>query len=283
MIEFYQNIPLETDPVAFSIGSFHVNWYAIMYIVAFFCSLALVFWRIKKNEDKVFVSKKSTKEKMLFFSDLFLVGFFGMILGGRLGYALLYEPSYFLGNPLRLFYPFDQASGEYVGISGMSYFGAVFGTIPSVYLFLRAKKMDFWKVADFAIPAISAGYIFGRIGNFINGELFGRPTLSILGMDFDGNGILRHPSQLYEAFFEGMILFAILWFLRNKSAFDGQLILFYFMAYSFFRFFMEFFREPDVGDFLFGQMLTTGQIYATLLFFGSFLLYFRKSTKGGII
>jgi phosphatidylglycerol:prolipoprotein diacylglycerol transferase len=141
----------------------------------------------------------------------------------------------------------------------MSYHGGIIGVIIMSVLFCRKRKFDFWKFADLISPAIPLGYTFGRIGNFINGELFGRVTAVPWGMYFplDPTQSLRHPSQLYEAFFEGIFLFAVLWALREKKLFDGALLGFYIFGYGFIRFMIEFFREPDymVGPISIGQFL----------------------------
>jgi len=197
----------------------------------------------------------------------------GVLLGGRLGYVLFYNFPYYIQNPLEIFLPFDFNNCSllvaycFTGFYGMSYFGALIGAILAGYIFSKKYKLNFWLLADFVVPAIPAGYFFGRIGNFLNSELYGRITDVTWGMYFrSGGNVLRHPSELYEAFFEGLILFIILILLSNKLRnklrnyyFSGVLFLVYIFSYCFFRFFLEFFREPDSQLGLFFSWMTLGQ------------------------
>ena len=150
----------------------------------------------------------------------------------------------------------------------MSYHGGLIGVLLGSILFCYRRKINFWNFADLMIPAIPLGYTFGRIGNFINGELYGRVTTVPWGMYFplDATGQLRHPSQLYEAFFEGIFLFAVLWGIRKKSLFNGFLLSLYLIGYGLVRFFIEFVRKPDfqlgfiTGPFTMGQILCFAMI-----------------------
>ena len=158
----------------------------------------------------------------------------------------------------------------------MSYHGALLGILLGSYVFLRIKKINFWKWADFVAPAVPVGYFFGRIGNFLNGELYGRVTDSSLGMYFTNSPLLlRYPSQILEAFFEGIILFAILWSIRNKNFFPGKIFSIYLLGYGFFRIFSEIFREPDpqigliLGYFTLGQLMSLIMIIAGAVIFVS--------------
>jgi phosphatidylglycerol:prolipoprotein diacylglycerol transferase len=203
----------------------------------------------------------------------------GVLLGARLGYVLIYNFVYYLQHPLEIFLPFSFADGiRFIGISGMSYHGGVIGVIIMSVLFCRKRKIDFWKFADLICPAIPLGYTFGRLGNFINGELFGRATTMPWGMYFplDATNTLRHPSQLYEAAFEGILLFIILWLLRKKTGVDGSLLGLYIFGYGLARFIVEFFREPDfaVGLISIGQFLCLLMMLA-----GIMILTWLKNTK----
>jgi len=251
MLEFYQNLPSKIDPVFFQIGSFSIYWYSIMYLVGFGTVSGILYWRVIKKENFY-------KWENIF--DFILYSFLGGILGGRIGYVIFYNLDYFWNNPLKIFFPFS--SDGYTGIYGMSFHGGVIGFVLTALIFCRKKKINFWQMADFVLPAIPAGYFFGRMGNFINGELYGRATDKIWGMYFD-DGILRHSSQLYEAFFEGIVAFIILWIVRNKFlAQKGFIMGLYLITYGIFRFVIEFFREPDwqlgfiVGNFTMGQILS---------------------------
>lgn len=250
-ISLWQNLPAQITPYLFSIGSFQLRYYSLMYIVAFVIVYFLVIYRIKKEE------LKYTSENI---QDYLVWAMVGVLLGARLGYVLFYNLDYYLDHPLEIFLPFTFSDGiRFTGISGMSYHGGVIGVAVMTALFCRRHNFNFWKFADMISPAIPLGFTFGRIGNFINGELFGRVTTMPWGMYFplDPGGHLRHPSQLYEAFFEGIFLFAILWIIRKKPSFDGALLGLYLFGYGFVRFMIEFFREPDymVGAISIGQFL----------------------------
>lgn len=285
MLESYQNIPSNIDPIVFSIGSFSIRWYAVCYLVAFLFVTALVFWRVARGEDRgVLPASFGERGRRVLYFDLLWMGlFFGVILGGRLGYVLLYNPSYYLMDPLSIISPFDAVSGKYVGIFGMSYFGALIGIFVFSQIYLKLKKINFWKVADFMVPALSGAYFFGRVGNFINGEVFGRKTDFILGMRFGGETFLRHPSQLYQAFLGGIFVFAILWAVRNRKSFEGQILLTYLMLYSSARFCLEFLREPGYGEYVLNNLLTKGQLFSILMLVVSGWIYFQKRGKDAII
>jgi phosphatidylglycerol:prolipoprotein diacylglycerol transferase len=251
LINAWQQIPAHITPYLFSLGSFQLRYYSLMYIVAFVIVYFLVMHRIKNEKYKY------TSENI---QDFLVWAMVGVLLGARLGDVLFYNFDYYLYHPLEIFLPFTFSDGiRFTGISGMSYHGGVIGVIIMSVLFCRKHKFDFWKFADLISPAIPLGYTFGRIGNFINGELFGRVTSMPWGMYFplDPTQSLRHPSQLYEAFFEGIFLFAVLWGLRKKKLFDGALLGLYIFGYGFVRFMIEFFREPDymVGPISIGQFL----------------------------
>jgi phosphatidylglycerol---prolipoprotein diacylglyceryl transferase len=213
--------------------------------------------------------KPTKKFQSDFLLNFLIYVFIGLLIGARLGYVLFYDLKYFLENPLAVVSPFNVA-GEFVGIYGMSYHGGLLGALLLGWIFCKKRGINFVQMADFVVPAVPAGYFFGRLGNFLNGELYGRATQKWWGMYFpsDISGILRHPSQLYEAFLEGIILFLILWSARSRLKLKGQLLGLYIIGYSFFRIICEFFREPDpqIG-YLFG-FLTLGQI---LSFFGLIL------------
>ena len=151
----------------------------------------------------------------------------GVIVGGRLGYVLFYNLAYYLRHPLEIFLPFRWEGGfAFTGIAGMSFHGGLIGVLFGAWLYVRRNRLDYREVADLFAPAVPLGYTFGRLGNFINGELFGRATDWPIGMYFPGapDMALRHPSQLYEAFFEGLVLFALLWALRRRDMPRGAML-----------------------------------------------------------
>jgi phosphatidylglycerol:prolipoprotein diacylglycerol transferase len=255
----WRHIPANLSPNLLEIGSFQLRYYSLMYLAAFGCTYFLVMHRIRRERYPY------TAEQI---QDYFVWAILGVILGGRFGYVFFYNLGYYLKHPLEIIFPFEFEGGfHFIGLSGMSYHGGVIAVLVATMIFCRRRKIDFWRFADLFCPAIPLGYTFGRIGNFINGELFGRATTAAWGMVFplDPLRLLRHPSQLYEAFFEGIVLFAVLWMIRKKSPFDGALFAFYLIGYGLIRFFIEFFREPDAQlGFVLGP-LSMGQILCFLM------------------
>ncbi|HNS55419.1 MAG TPA: prolipoprotein diacylglyceryl transferase [Smithellaceae bacterium] len=270
-INMWQNLPAQISPVLFSIGPFQLRYYSLMYIIAFALVYLMVSYRIKHENYEY--STETIQDYMVW-------AMLGVIFGGRLGYVLFYNFGYYLQHPLEIILPFDFSNGiKFIGLSGMSYHGGLIGVaVVSLYFCLK-NKINFWRFADLFMPAVPLGYTFGRIGNFINGELFGRATTMPWGMYFplDPTQQLRHPSQLYEAFFEGIVLFAILWLLRKKKRFDGYLLGIYLCGYGFVRFIIEFFREPDYQlGFVLG-FLSMGQVLCLLMILcGAVILLGRK-------
>lgn len=271
-INAWQNLPSHLSPDLFSIGSFQLRYYSLMYIVAFAVVYFLVIYRIKTENYKY--SPETIQDYLVF-------AMIGLIIGGRLGYVFFYNWNYYSHHLLETILPFDFSNGmKFVGISGMSYHGGAIGVAITSAFFCIKHKVNFWKFAELLVPAIPLGYTFGRIGNFINGELFGRATNMPWGMYFplDPTNSLRHPSQLYEAFFEGIILFAVLWLIRKKSLFDGFLLGIYIIGYGLVRFFIEFYREPDYQLGLFLGFISMGQILCLLMMLGGIMiLLWRKN------
>jgi phosphatidylglycerol:prolipoprotein diacylglycerol transferase len=237
-IAAWRNIPAHLSPYLFEIGSFQLRWYSLMYLAAFGCIYLLVMRQIRRE---------------------------------NFPYVFFYNLAYYLKHPLEILFPFEFNGGlHFIGISGMSYHGGAIAVLIATLIFCRKRGIDFWRFADLFSSVIPLGYTFGRIGNFINGELYGRATDVPWGMLFplDPKHLLRHPSQLYEAFFEGIVLFAVLWVVRKKVSTTGALFAFYIMGYGVVRFFIEFFREPDVqlgfvlGPFSMGQLLCLLMILA---------------------
>lgn len=270
-MNWWQHIPEHINPNIFEIGLFQLRYYGLMYVIAFATTYILVVFRIKHEESNI--SREDVQA-------YFIWAIIGVMVGGRLGYVLFYDLSYFAYNPLRIITPFEFSEGglHYTGISGMSFHGGLIGVLLSSLLFCRKHSINFWKLADLFSPAFPLGYTFGRIGNFINGELYGRITSVPWGMYFplDVSHQLRHPSQLYEALFEGIFLFLILWWVRKKIIFDGFLFCLYLMGYGVVRFFIEFFRQPDsqMGFVIFH--FTMGQILCLAMIFTGFAIMIIK-------
>ncbi|MGG7048819.1 MULTISPECIES: prolipoprotein diacylglyceryl transferase [unclassified Campylobacter] len=315
-MEIWNNIYNHFDPVAFSVGGFNMHWYGIMYVLALLIALAMAKFFAKRDSYAI--------------SDKLLDNYFfwveaGVILGARLGWVLVYsgEAMWYLTQPWQIFNPFTN--GEFVGIRGMSYHGAVVGFLVATILFCKkypakneanlqnkitdqsksqitnhnainseilattttkneakttTKKakistqkegVNLWQLLDLCALAIPLGYFFGRIGNFLNQELFGRVTDVPWGIKV--LGVMRHPSQLYEAILEGAVVFLVLFFYRKFKKFDGELICLYAMLYTLARFVCEFYREPDFGlGFIFFN-LSMGQILSILMFLMGTFVY----------
>jgi len=271
-MSFWQHIYDKFDPVAFYIFNFPVHWYGIMYVLALFTALTFAEHIVKK--DNLGVSKKELESYFIWVE-------IGVILGARVGYILFYDTHtyYYLTHPWQIFNPFMD--GTFVGIRGMSYHGALIGFLIATYLYSLKFKKDFWFLMDIVAVSVPLGYIFGRIGNFLNQELIGRETDVYWGIYV--NGILRHPSQLYEAFLEGFLIFIILYWYRKRKHFDGELILLYGFLYGLFRFIAEFFRAPDIQlGFVCCGWMTMGQVLSILMIVVSAILYIGLYKKNKV-
>lgn len=248
----------QIDPVAIRIGPLAVHWYGLMYLVAFGLVYALGRLRISRGQSPGFTAKDL--EDLIFYSVL------GVVVGGRLGYVLFYKPSYYLAHPLEIFYLWE---------GGMAFHGGLIGVLLVMFLFARKRGVTFFTISDFIAPLIPLGLAAGRLGNFINGELWGRPSTVPWAMVFpgSGDGIARHPSQLYQMGMEGILLFIILWFFSNKPRPTGQVSAAFLIGYGTFRFLAEFTREPDnflgllAGGMSMGQWLSIPMIAAGIVLF----------------
>lgn len=266
---WWQHIPNNLSPYLIQTEYFNVHYYGLMYVIGFSVVFALVYYRIKHD------NYSYNLETVL---DLFIWAILGVVIGGRLGYVIFYKPLFYLSRPLQIITPFQLIDGhlKLVGIRGMSYHGGLIGAILGVVWFCRKNYINFWRMSDLIVPAVPLGYMFGRIGNFINEELYGRVTQKPWGMYFQGQNQLRHPSQLYEALLEGVVIFLILWPLRNKDFLQNKLLAVYIILYGIMRFIVEFFRAPDPFlGFLVG-FLTMGQILSIIMIAAGFLIYYYR-------
>ena len=266
LINTWQQLPSHINPALFTIGSFQLRYYSLMYLVGFATVYFLTIYRLKSE------NYEYTAEMI---QDYLVWAMLALILGGRFGYALFYNFDYYLQHPLEIILPFDFSNGiKFIGLSGMSYHGGLIGIVIATVLFCRKHKINLWHFIDLFCPAIPLGYTFGRIGNFINGELYGRVTDVAWGMYFplDSTHNLRHPSQLYEAFFEGIVLFVLLWVIRKKKSFDGLLLGVYLCGYGLVRFFIEFFREPDYQLGLVLSFMSMGQVLCLLMMIAGIII-----------
>jgi phosphatidylglycerol:prolipoprotein diacylglycerol transferase len=219
------------DPVAISVGPLSIHWYGLMYLIGFFLFIVLGRYRIKHNPQSAITPT--------LLDDALFYGVLGVILGGRLGHILFYQFSYYLQHPMEIFAIWQ---------GGMSFHGGFLGVILAMALLAHKHKLPWLAVTDFIAPLVPLGLGAGRIGNFINGELWGRPTDVPWGMIFPHVDTLpRHPSQLYEFALEGIALFILLWIYSSKPRPVGAVSGMFLTGYGVFRSFAEFFREPDDG------------------------------------
>ena len=245
------------DPVFLSIGPLQFRWYGLMYVLAFIATYFIIRSEVRRKQLSL------TPDDV---ADLVFYGAMGVVLGGRLGYILFYNLGFYLANPLKLFAVWE---------GGMSFHGGALGVILAFVLYARRKKLPFLTLIDIAALCAPVGLGLGRIGNFINAELYGRPTDLPWGMIFPGSdGLPRHPSQLYEAFLEGIALFAIVRFMSRRSPATGVSAWTFCAGYGLFRFIVEFFRQPDSQMGLFFGLFSMGQLLSLPMFLlGSFMVF----------
>ena len=222
----------QIDPVAIAIGPLAVRWYGLMYLIGFGVAFLLARSRIKQGN--------SGNISIAVFDDLFFFCVLGVVLGGRLGYVLFYKPGYYVSHPLEILAVWQ---------GGMSFHGGFLGVLLAMVYIARKHRIHWLTITDFIAPLVPPALAAGRIGNFVNGELWGRSTDVAWGMVFRGAGPLpRHPSQLYQFALEGVLLFVILWLYSAKPRPTGAVSAMFLIGYGVLRFAAEFFREPD--DFL---------------------------------
>lgn len=269
------------DPVALSLGPVQVHWYGLMYLLAFAAAFGLAWYQTKK--------RKNWNTDMV--SDLVFYGALGVILGGRIGYVLFYQLDKLLANPAYLFRVWE---------GGMSFHGGFIGVMLAMLFFAHKYKKTAFEVLDFIAPCVPTGLLFGRFGNFINGELWGRvsegsynwlmyfpqavyfdnqllqanPNLQALAYQVNGMSLLpRHPSQLYEALSEGLLLFIILWWFSTKPRPRMAVSAVFLLGYGFARFIVEFYRQPDADQgFILLGWVTKGQILTLPMIVAGFVL-----------
>lgn len=254
------------DPVIFAMGPLQVRWYGMMYVLGFAATYFLV-----RRQIALFHLSTLSKE----FENLNLTMLICLILGGRLGYVLFYNFSYYISHPLEIFATWQ---------GGMSFHGGLLGVLVGGWLYCRRKKMNFLENADVYVVTIPIGLGLGRVGNFINGELFGRASDVPWAMVFPGGGpVARHPSQLYEALLEGALLFLILWPLKKRQVYKswphGSMLALFLILYGVFRSIVEFFREPDAHIGLVSGLISRGQILSLVMICAGALLFITLSRK----
>lgn len=226
------------DPVAVRIGPVQIHWYALMYLLGFCLAYVLLRRRLHHPPyDRIVQPRAWNRDDI---ENVLIGGIAGVMVGGRLGYCLFYQPGYYLRNPLEILKVWE---------GGMSFHGGAIGVAVALALFAWRKHRPFLEVTDLLVPAAPLGLAAGRIGNFINGELWGRPADVPWAMVFPQHDMIpRHPSQLYEFALEGVTLFVVLWLFARRERARGEVSALFLVGYGCFRFIAEFFREPD--DFL---------------------------------
>ena len=250
------------DPVAFSFLIFEIRWYSISYILGILLGWAYI---------KKFIIKDSAIKKL--FDNYISYLIIGIILGGRLGYVLVYNLEYYLSDLIKIIYIWE---------GGMSFHGGVVGVIIASYVFCKIHKLNTFTFLDFISLSAPIGIFFGRLANFLNSELYGRQTDILWSVKFlKIDNLNRHPSQIYEAILEGLILFIILnFFLKSLIRSPGKISCFFLIFYSLFRFIIEFTREPDLQIGLIFKILSIGQVISIFtLIVGFILYYFLRNNK----
>ena len=225
----------EINPVALQLGPLAIHWYGLTYLAAFGLFFFLATLRLRHQPYASITGPGAWARRDI--EDILFLGVMGVVIGGRLGYCLFYKPAYYAAHPLEIFYVWQ---------GGMSFHGGFLGVLIAMYLFNKKHKQPWLKIMDFVAPLVPIGLGAGRMGNFINGELWGRATNSSFGMIFPQvDKLARHPSQLYEFALEGIALFCILWWFSRKQQPVGAISALFLIGYGSFRFLVEYTRQPD--------------------------------------
>lgn len=270
MLWWWQHIPESINPIAFTIGFFSMHWYAGCFLLGFFGAFYFFSWYTKEHKSYGLLEDKY---------DLSLLLLTGALVFGRLGYALLYQPGIFLAHPIFLIWPYQN--GQWVGIGGMSFHGGLLGVITALFFYTSMRQRDFYSYADSIALSTPIALFFGRVGNFLNGELYGRVTEKSWGMYFGQQEVLRHPSALYEAFGEGVFLFGVLLLISRYVKLPGAIAALFLILYGGIRFSLEYFRQPDESIFYTTEILTLGQWYSLLMIFAGIVIitWLRKKNR----
>jgi phosphatidylglycerol---prolipoprotein diacylglyceryl transferase len=255
------------DPVALSLGPISIKWYGLTYLLAFALFYFLGNYRLKHTHyGKLSGLKLDSMDDILFY------GVLGVIVGGRVGWLAFYSDVNYFDRPLAIFE---------VWKGGMSFHGGLVGVLVAMYLYARKQSISYWTLMDFVAPLVPTGLASGRLGNFINGELWGRPTTGPWAMIFPQSGTNdpRHASQLYQLGLEGLLLFALLWWYSSKPRPTGHVAGMFAVGYAVFRFIVEFAREPDRNLGVLAGGMTMGQWLCLPLFLVGIGLLLKRQTK----
>lgn len=266
----------EIDPVAFRLGPVAVHWYGLTYLAAFALFWLLGLRRLRHPPFDALAARGLWGQRDV--EDILFLGVVGVVLGGRLGYCLFYKPAYYAAHPLEIFAIWQ---------GGMSFHGGMLGVMAAMVWFARSRQRPFLQVMDFVAPCVPTGLAAGRVGNFINGELWGRvadPSLP-WAMVFRGAGdVPRHPSQVYQFLLEGLLLFVLLWLYARRQRAQGQVAAAFLLGYGVLRFVAEYFREPDAHLGLLALGLSMGQWLCVPMVVGGAALWWwcgRRSAERG--
>lgn len=252
----------QINPVLLKLGPLGIRYYGLMYVLGLVIIYFFIQYLAKQRRIKI------SKEEI---ADFLFWGIIGVIAGARIFYILFYNLQYFISNQLKVFAVWE---------GGLSWHGGLAGILVAGFIFCRAKKISFWELADISVIPISACLMLGRIGNFLNNELYGRISSLPWAVKFQGVDGFRHPSQLYESF-KNLVIFSVLWNVKDKKLPNGMMFSFFLVMYSAFRFIIEFFRQPDEQlGFVFGQFSMGQMLNVPVFVFGlGLLVYFHKSYK----
>lgn len=262
----------QINPIALQLGPIGIHWYGLTYLAAFGLFFFLANLRLRHRPYALITGPGAWSR--LDIEDILFLGVMGVVLGGRIGYCLFYKPAYYAAHPLEVFYVWQ---------GGMSFHGGLLGVLVSQWWFARTRQRPWLQVMDFIAPCVPTGLAAGRIGNFINGELWGRFSATDLswGMVFPHSGSLlpRHPSQIYQFLMEGLLLFMLLWLYARKPRKTGQVSGVFLLGYGVFRFIAEFFREPDDHLGILSLGLSMGQWLCVPMILGGIVLWLWASKR----
>ena len=262
----------QIDPVAIHLGPLAVHWYGLTYLAAFALFMFLGQRRLRHEPFVSITGPGAWTRRDV--EDILFLGVLGVVIGGRLGYCLFYKPGYYLSHPLEIFAVWQ---------GGMSFHGGMLGVVAAMLWFAHSRHKPWLQVADFVAPCVPTGLAAGRVGNFINGELWGRFSAPDLpwGMVFPGSGsnLPRHPSQVYQFLLEGLLLFVLLWLYARKPRRQGQVAAAFLVGYGVLRFIAEYFREPDNFLGLLAGGLSMGQWLCLPMVAGGIVLWWWANSR----
>jgi len=262
----------QIDPVAIHLGPLAVHWYGLTYLAAFALFMFLGQRRLRHEPFASIAGPGAWTRRDV--EDILFLGVLGVVIGGRLGYCLFYKPGYYLSHPLEILAVWQ---------GGMSFHGGMLGVVAAMLWFAHTRQKPWLQVADFVAPCVPTGLAAGRVGNFINGELWGRFSAPDLpwGMVFPGSGsdLPRHPSQVYQFLLEGLLLFVLLWLYARKPRKRGQVAAAFLIGYGIFRFIAEYFREPDSFLGLLALGLSMGQWLCLPMVAGGIMLWLWANSR----